>query len=417
MATSKNINADEAKAKAIDDLVDIIETKDFLPGAEEHKAGINAERAALGLAPFPPEEKYLNEIQDLPSCDNCNKQESGEFFCSKCKCAFYCSSACQKVAWKVGGHKQACPQYEEQCQALGKQTVADMNDDTRPPVLRMQNLERLDNEGAYKVAVENGLHDTIVKLCKDDTDRALTRFRDGHVYDKTSYAHFVMMTLWRGQRNSRAGSFSYGKCDGTRVKKFIRSSPDAFPALWEACLALVMIPLDEDVYRKDPRLHHEVHQVARDVLAGFSQIFTNDGTSKAILRGPRTKNEETMVAFGKDRIEYFASTINPVIKALDGAKEGRDARSVLEGYIYQNSAMIAYRAREYGIDDDFASKLKMNPASTAMYRTIAVPLGEGTIKKGYALTNEEAQVAMRKAAAELKQEKKSKKKKGKKNRR
>ena len=333
------------------------------------------------------------------------------------KCAFYCSSACQKAAWKVGGHKQACPQYEEQCQALGKQTVADMSDDTRPPVLRMQNLERLDNEGAYKAAVENGLHDTIVKLCKDDTDHALTRFRDGRVYDKTSYAHFVMMTLWRGQRNSRADSFSYGKCDGARVKRFILSSPGAFPALWEACLALVMIPLDEDVYRKDPRLHHEVHQVARDVLAGFSQIFTNDGTSKAILCGPRTKDEETMVAFKKDRIEYFASTINPAIKALDGAKEGRDARSVLEGYIYQNSAMIAYRAREYGIDDDFASKLKMKPVSVAMYTTVAVPLGEGTIKKGYALTNEEAQVAMRKAAAELKQEKKSKKKKGKKNRR
>ena len=85
MATSKNTNADEAKAKAIDDLVDIIEMKDFLPGAEEHKAGINAERAALGLAPLPPEERYLNEVPDIPSCDYCNKQESGKFHCSRCE--------------------------------------------------------------------------------------------------------------------------------------------------------------------------------------------------------------------------------------------------------------------------------------------------------------------------------------------
>ena len=115
------------------------------------------------------------------------------------KCAFYCSAECQKKDWKVGGHKAACPQYQEKCQELGRQTVADMANESRPPLLRVQQLERLDGEGAYKIAVENGLHDVILKMLKDDAETVLVRFRDGQAYDRASYAHFIMMTLWRGE--------------------------------------------------------------------------------------------------------------------------------------------------------------------------------------------------------------------------
>ena len=302
----------------------------------------------------------------------------------------------------------------------GKQTVADMSNESRPPVLRMQNLERLDGAGAYKVAVENGLHEVIIKLCRDDAENLLDRFRNGTMYDKTSYVHFITATLWRGQRNSRgaAGSLSYGQCDGGRIKGFVKSSPEAFPAFWEACLATVRVPLDSAISR-DPRLHGECHQMARDVLASLSQIFTNDGVSKAILRGPKTSDKDARKAFGSERIDYLALTTNSIIKELDSAPEGRDLRMVLEGYIYQNSAMIAYRAREHNIDEDYASKLKMTMENEAMYKSIALPLGEGTIKKGYALTNEESQVLIHEAAAQRKQEKKAakgKKGKGKKGR-
>ena len=196
------------------------------------------------------------------------------------------------------------------------------------------------------------------------------------------------------------------------MKRFLRSSKQAFPALWEACLAMAKVPLDDSIYRAGPAYHHEVHQIARDCLAGLSQIFTNDGASRAILCGT-SKEEDEMATFGKDRIEYLTTTTNQIMKVFNGAKEGRDVRDVLEGYIYQNTAMIAYRAREYGIDDDFASSLNMKEESQVLYHTIAVPLGEGTIKKGFALTGVEAQAAMRAGAAQYRQGKKAGKKKGK----
>lgn len=196
------------------------------------------------------------------------------------------------------------------------------------------------------------------------------------------------------------------------MKRFIRSSTQAFPALWEACLAIAKVPLDDSIYRAGPAYHHEVHQIARDCLAGLSQIFTNGGVSRAILCGT-SKEEAEMAAFGKDRIVYLTTTTNQIIKVFNGAKEGRDVRDVLEGYIYQNTAMIAYRIREYGIDDDFATSLDMKQESQDLYHTVAVPLGEGTIKKGFALTGVEAQAAMRAGAAQYKQQKKAGKKKGK----
>ena len=188
------------------------------------------------------------------------------------------------------------------------------------------------------------------------------------------------------------------------MKRFIRSSKQAFPALWEACLAMAKVPLDDSIYRAGPAYHHEVHQIARDCLAGLSQIFTTVGASRAILCGT-SKEEDEVATFGKDRIEYLTTTTNQIMKVFNGAKEGRDVRDVLEGYIYQNTAMIAYRAREYGIDDDFASSLNMKEESQVLYHTIAVPLGEGTIKKGYSLTGVEAQAAMRAGAAQYRQEK------------
>ena len=77
-----------------------------------------------------------------------------------------------------------------------------MADESKAPLLRVQKLERLDGEGAYRVAVDHGLHDVILKMLKDDAETALGRFQDGgggQSLDRVSYAHFIMMTLWRGE--------------------------------------------------------------------------------------------------------------------------------------------------------------------------------------------------------------------------
>ena len=74
-----------------------------------------------------------------------------------------------------------------------------MADESKAPLLRVQKLERLDGEGAYRVAVDHGLHDVILKMLKDDAETALVHFQGGQSLDRVSYAHFIMMTLWRGE--------------------------------------------------------------------------------------------------------------------------------------------------------------------------------------------------------------------------
>ncbi len=43
---------------------------------------------------------------DAKLCAVCNKL--GQRQCSRCKAAFYCSSECQVIHWKQGGHKKVC---------------------------------------------------------------------------------------------------------------------------------------------------------------------------------------------------------------------------------------------------------------------------------------------------------------------
>jgi hypothetical protein len=63
--------------------------------------------------------KAKDKLEDLErsgvgggECDHCGKTRAqlGEALlrCSRCKNAFYCCDACQKQAWKGGGHKRAC---------------------------------------------------------------------------------------------------------------------------------------------------------------------------------------------------------------------------------------------------------------------------------------------------------------------
>ena len=53
------------------------------------------------------------------SCAQCGRAESSPSAhkpCSRCKVAFYCSTACQAKHWKAGGHKQNCRKLQQQRQ-------------------------------------------------------------------------------------------------------------------------------------------------------------------------------------------------------------------------------------------------------------------------------------------------------------
>ena len=77
-----------ASDKALDKLVDFVANHDFVAGEERNVEKISAERQALGLAPLAPDERHLNYVANIPSCDFCGKPEAGKHHCSRCECAF-----------------------------------------------------------------------------------------------------------------------------------------------------------------------------------------------------------------------------------------------------------------------------------------------------------------------------------------
>ena len=69
--------------EALDKLVDFVANHDFVSGEEKNVEAIRAE--ALGLAPLPPDDRHLNYVPNIPSCDFCGKPEAGRHHCSRCE--------------------------------------------------------------------------------------------------------------------------------------------------------------------------------------------------------------------------------------------------------------------------------------------------------------------------------------------
>ncbi len=69
--------------------------------------------------------------------------------------------------------------------------------------------------------------------------------------------------------------------------------------------------------------------------------------------------------------------------------QARDPGSVVEANVFQASAMLAYWCRELGTGVDLEAELALDNVKRAMYRTMAKPLGEATIRKGGFLNQQE----------------------------
>jgi hypothetical protein len=202
------------------------------------------------------------------------------------------------------------------------------------------------------------------------------------------------MVLFRGQRISRASSTSFGAIDGGRIKSFLRSDPQAAELLWTAGMMCGRLPVDEELARKEPDLHDELRQKARDVLAAFSMIFVNDRASKEMLQ----------LAHGQERATWLVRELQKALTSVAHAPQELDPGCVLEGFLNQIAAMIAYRCR---VDDtapfalDVVQILGLQGQREVMYRLCGVPLGEATIQKGGTLTMDESRAAMAQAAGNI----------------
>jgi hypothetical protein len=85
--------------------------------------------AKMTPARQPPPQLPCYTDPDIPPCDACGKEFSGNLICNSCQSAFYCSKDCQKNAWKHGGHKQSCNDMKEQCVREAKRVVQALTKD------------------------------------------------------------------------------------------------------------------------------------------------------------------------------------------------------------------------------------------------------------------------------------------------
>ncbi len=334
------------------------------------------------------------------------------FFVLKGQSVFYCSVECQKAGWKLGGHKLECATFAKYCKDTGREVVSQMNDSNLSPLERVQNLERLDAEGPYNSAVEQGLHDAICNMFEEDANQVLDRFQSGTIMEQTAYIRWILNVLWRGNRISRQHCSTTRKCDGSRVSRYMKSSPEAFESFWRALCTTTVVPLDSIVFERSPRMHREVHQLARDVIASLSQLLTSSQASKSMLL--LSKRMDGNDSSFEERLNFIAEHIEKNLRCLDKTPDGRDVRDIIEAYHYQSIAMIVYRMREFNISEDqieaFEKKMRMNNINHSMYEQMSTPMAEATIKKGAALTNQETALAIQNSQKKSESKRKGKKK-------
>ncbi len=183
---------------------------------------------------------------------------------------------------------------KEKCQSDADMFLEVMNADC-PLHLKMNTRKwnSLDNSGAYKMALGQNLNGTIQNLMQDDIDNAVDRFRSGFM---DTYVQLVMCQLFRDGRNIPGNLIS--KFDGYRIKKYVRSSDEAFEKWFEASMNIINIYQTQGLAasrRGDMDVFWRIQSIARDVAAAWGYVFTNPKASKALLLGESKAADERAV--------------------------------------------------------------------------------------------------------------------------
>ena len=184
---------------------------------------------------------------------------------------------------------------------------------------------------------------------------------------------------------------------------YVNSNPaEAFDAWFNASLAVIQVPLDEQVWHLGQAVHHAALQCARDIIAGWSMVFTNTHAARCILLqgsggvGTTTTykdmTDEADKAAAVKRAKSIAARVEAILTKINS--EYQDRNKSIASLFHQVAAMIHYRLTEYKVPVDFEALLKLKGIPAQLHRSCAVPFAEGTIKKGFILTNQEAQQVM-----------------------
>lgn len=358
----------------------------------------NASRKKLGFQAIGRSTEGDKVGGNNPPCDACGKDGGALLLCQRCVSVFYCSKDCQVHHWKHGGHKKACEHLKQQAESAVH--VMEQIHKVENPMLKVRLLERIDGTGPYNVAVREGLFGAMIDIFAADEKLILERFQSatGPIFCGTMS---IMSTIFprqqrEGKEDKGGGSFRF--VDGKRIRKFVESDPVAFRTWFGASLAVLWTAMDDTVYRLSKQSQQYARHAARDVWAGWIMVFTNESASKTILVGTSETAKESM-----DTVNYIVNKIKKFLHAYWDMPytDRKDPGGTLEGVMNQVAAMVAYWAQVFSIPLEVSVEdmLEFTTFRRHRYRSMAVPLAEGTIAKGCMLTNDEAKVAMLQAAS------------------
>ena len=307
---------------------------------------------------------------------------------------------------------------------------------------RVTELGLLDNEAAYAVALRHGLHSSLTSALEDEAREIAAAWESGTC---VSYLHCISTSLFRGQRDRTDGGF--GAVNGTRLSAYLRAEPKGWGALLAAAAAVAQMVATAKL---PPSSQLAAHRAGRDCWVFFTLALVHRPVARALLglddgggglavrdggggarevpddldttlrlalkRGVLTGAQADVMtdelargetseaklcaslarlvaaaatARAKDAAKASAATIRRAMAALDAAGEARDPGSVVEANVFQASAMLAYWCRELRTGVDLEAELALDNVKRAMYRTMAKPLGEATIRKGGFLNQQE----------------------------
>jgi len=354
--------------------------------AQRQKAALDAKYRQHGVEVLP---NYAPQTPDIPPCDYCGKNWSGNQSCGRCKMVFYCGRECQIGDWKHG-HKEECPEMKETSELAAKEVVSMMKDPELPPWGRVnEQLKRLDIEGPYRLAVQKyDLNGAIYQLMIDDSEETLNRNCKGiHL----SYVSWIMSTLFRGGRREGKdhGSGGFSHLDPSRCRSYLKSSDDAFEVWWKASLVTVGMFLDPRIARHDEK-RYPAMRTARDVASAWSMVFTDPKISKAIFL---KKTDEGEKKKNVPRVERMLKELGKTLKKFWHVADDLDTGSAVEGHLNQVGGMIHLRCQEYGIKlkPNTVKLLGLKGQQKAIFLELTIPFAKCTIAKGRALTTAETQ--------------------------
>eukprot|EP00978_Attheya_sp_CCMP212_P043710 scaffold289889_cov48-Attheya_sp.AAC.3 len=335
---------------------------------------------ATGIRPtFGP----APDVPDYPPCDCCGKESEGRLNCAGCTCVFYCSKECQRRDWKVGGHKSTCDIMMQQCKNAATVFLDTIADEDCPVEIKSDSSLwlGLDGAGAYKMALDLGLNGAIQKLMEDEIENAEDRFRSGIII---SFTQMLMCILFRDGRHNRI--------DAYRIKKYVRSSEDAFERWFEASLKSISIFLTQGIAasrRGNDAYFWYVQRSTQNIAYAWSMVFDNTKASKVILLGKSKEPDES----AKARAKWIIQKLKNILPQFPYDSPDDHA---IESQVSNFTALIQIRLEHFGVDvGDFMLLLGLKGVRKKMYINVALPFAEATLQKGKALTNEECKDMMK----------------------